>query len=218
MVCSVESRKYFLYFRKRKNAYSYLFNLFHLIGIFNCFTTRRSVRNKIVQYISFVIVTVFFVTISLLELKSCFFYMLASNVKSGVIYALTCVIYMLFRISLHKSFLALKKIVTMVLHISSKIKNKFNLSLWIYTWIIVVLISRIYTAIQLTSDISNYNYILNYISFGYSSKSVYFKLSLSVAYSLCYVIFLCMPLSVFDFYYVIICTDISSLFISFVDY
>lgn len=109
MVFSVERRKYFFYFRKRKNAYSYLFKLFNLIGIFNCFTTGGRVRNKIGQYISFIIVTVFFVTISLLELRSCFFYMRESNVKSGVIYALTCVIYMLFRISLHKSFLALKK-------------------------------------------------------------------------------------------------------------
>lgn len=218
MACPGNRRRILLKFRKMKNTYKYLFFLFGLTGIFNCFNKDKRIRNKAVRYILFTIVTICFITISSIELRMDILFMLGStNVdkKSSFIYACTCIIYISFRIYLCKSLLTINKTVKLVCRMSSKLGNKFKAPLWIYIWIIVVLISPIFTVIQLTFEVYTYNDTINIVLFGYSNISLYLKFALSFAYSLCYVFFLCMPLTVFDLYYVLICLDISSLFIAF---
>lgn len=218
MLLSVQRRNFFLSFRKRKTVYKYIFYLFNLIGIFKPFNTDNRIQKKIVHCILVTTVTIIFIIISSSELRLCFSRILELREKykkTSFIGACLCLIYILFRISLNKSFFSLTKIANVVCRISSKIRNKCIVPLWIYVWIIVVLLSLIFAVFLTTFDIYSHNDLISTLSFNYSFKSDYLRFSFSFVYSFCFIFFIYTPMNVFDIYYVMICLDISSLFISF---
>lgn len=148
---------YFLKITGRKNAYKFIFYIFSLCGICMNFIIDGRLRNKISQSILVKSLNIILMSVSVLQLIPCFSVLLQSTPKSkkaSVIYTCICMIYILFRICLYKSFHTLIKVAKSVNHISRNIRNTFNIPCWVYIWIFTVLCFIIVTFFQITCEIT----------------------------------------------------------------
>lgn len=209
------TNKYFLYFTKKRNVYKFVSYIFNLSGIFMNFNMDNPINQKTKHCISIKIVKILTITICILQLNACasiYLKLGSKSKKSLLIYTCIFVTYFIFRFYLCKSSFILNKIIKNVCYISNNINGKIYIPRWTYVWIIIVLISVIFLFIYMGLELYNNNDLLKSIMFGHSIKSVYMKLFFSFLYSLFYTLILFMPLNAFDFYYVMNCLYIASLF------
>lgn len=215
MVLFLTINKYFLYFTKKRNAYKFVSYIFSLSGIFINFNMDNSINQKIKHYISIKIVKILTFTICILQLNAFAYLFLklgSKSKKSLLIYICICVTYIIFRFHLCKTLFILNKIIKNICYISKKINSKIHIPCWTYVWIVIVLISVTFLFIHMGLELYSNNVLLKSILFGHSIKSVYMKFFFSFLYSLFYTLLLFMPLNAFDFYYVMNCLYIASLF------
>lgn len=196
-----------------RNLYKYVFYLFNFSGIFLDNHTKKN-RSGITCNISIKFLNVFFNTLAVFYILLCISYFALYPSKSKMrtlVYILINATYFSFRIYLSYYLSHLYKITKRIYEISPKLINKRNSEKWVIIWIIIVLTVTIYMIVELTRRIFNDNKVFEALYFGYSIKNVHLKFCLALIYSLDSHLVLYLPLHIFDFLYVIVCLDLSSL-------
>lgn len=199
----------------KRNSYKYLFYIFNFSGIFlNNNNDVKQIRNRKIGNISAKILNALFNTIGSLHLLLCisYFFLYSSNSKvREIVFTFLNATYVLFRIYLSIYISHLNKVIKKINVISLKWAHKRNAQRILLIWISIVFIITIYIIEEYTKRIFNDNKTIQALYFGYPIENVFIKFFLALIYTLNYTLILYLPLHTFDFFYVMICLDISSL-------
>lgn len=196
-------------------AYKKIFYLFNLCGLFK---TRSISCHKNIKHLTTLFLNIFLYAISSLQVFACIVFLLLSTSKSKkgqLIFVCIWIIFHLFRISLSRCLVELKRIVKLLGRTSAKLGTKNNMPCWINFWMTTVLSILTFMIIETILMMYNESNIVKPLLFGYSIRDIYTKFFFSFSYALYNYLCLYMPLNVFDFYYVMVCLNISSLFNNF---
>lgn len=196
-------------------AYKKIFYLFNLCGLFK---TRSIICHKNIKHLTTLFLNIFLYAISSLQVFACIVFLLLSTSKSKkgqLIFVCIWIIFHLFRISLTRCLVELKRIVKLLGRASAKLGTKNNIPCWINFWMTTVLSILTFMIIETILMMYNESNIVKPLLFGYSIRDIYTKFFFSFSYALYNYLCLYMPLNVFDFYYVMVCLNISSLFNNF---
>lgn len=199
-------------------AYKKIFYLFNLCGLFINFETRSIRAHKNIRRLTILFLNIFLYAISVLQVLACIIFLIFSTSKSKkgqLIFVCIWIIFHLFRIFLSSCLLELKRIVKRLGRTFAKLDTKNNMPCWINFWMTTVLSIMTFMTIETIIMMYNESNIVKPLLFGYSIRNIYIKFFFSFSYALYNYLCLYMPLNVFDFYYAMVCLDISSLFNSF---
>lgn len=202
----------------KNGAYKKIFYLFNLCGLFINFKTRSNIGHKNIRHLTILFLNIFLYAISALHVLACITFLLLSTSKSKkghLIFVCIWITFHSFRIFLSNCLFELKRIVKRLGRTSARLCAKNNMPCWINFWMTTVLSIITFMIIETIIMMYDESNIVKPLLFGYSFRNIYIKFFFSFSYALYNYLCLYMPVNIFDFYYVTVCLDISSLFNSF---